>query len=82
MEVISSRKVAMMPKRLHQDCKGLVLLGVLLGILWDTGCAQIHYLVPVELEKSSRVGNIAKDLGLEPQELEECRAQSPYSLQR
>ncbi|XP_030882020.1 protocadherin gamma-A12 isoform X5 [Leptonychotes weddellii] len=61
----------MIPERLHQDCKGLVLLGVLLGILWETGCAQIHYSVPEELEKGSRVGNIAKDLGLEPQELEE-----------
>ncbi|XP_021548940.1 protocadherin gamma-A12, partial [Neomonachus schauinslandi] len=61
----------MIPERLHQDCKGLVLLGVLLGILWETGCTQIHYSVPEELEKGSRVGNIAKDLGLEPQELEE-----------
>lgn len=61
----------MIPDRLNQDCKELVLLGVLLGILWETGCAQIHYSVPEELEKGSRVGNIAEDLGLEPQELEE-----------
>ncbi|XP_054424266.1 protocadherin gamma-A12 isoform X8 [Pteronotus mesoamericanus] len=57
--------------RLHQDCKGMVLLGVLLGILWETACTQIHYSVPEELEKGSRVGDIAKDLGLEPRELEE-----------
>ncbi|KAM5214016.1 protocadherin gamma-A12 isoform 10-T10 [Hipposideros larvatus] len=61
----------MIPARLHQDYKGLVLLGVLLGILWETGCTQIHYSVPEELEKGSRVGNIAKDLGLEARELEE-----------
>ncbi|XP_039692306.1 protocadherin gamma-A12-like [Pteropus medius] len=61
----------MIPVRLHQDCKGLVLLGVLLGILWETGYTQIHYSVLEELEKGSRVGNIAKDLGLEAQELEE-----------
>ncbi|XP_067588126.1 protocadherin gamma-A12 isoform X7 [Pseudorca crassidens] len=61
----------MIPARLHQDCKKLVLLGVLLGVQWETGCTQIHYSVPEELEKGSRVGNIAKDLGLEPWELEE-----------
>ncbi|XP_045678066.1 protocadherin gamma-A12 isoform X8 [Phyllostomus hastatus] len=61
----------MTPARLHQDCKGMALLGVLLGILWETGCTQIHYSVPEELEKGSRVGDIAKDLGLEAGELEE-----------
>nr|XP_030697004.1 protocadherin gamma-A12 isoform X8 [Globicephala melas] len=61
----------MIPARLHQDCKKLVLLGVLLGVQWETGCTQIHYSVPEALEKGSRVGNIAKDLGLEPWELEE-----------
>ncbi|XP_012319860.2 protocadherin gamma-A12 isoform X11 [Aotus nancymaae] len=57
--------------RLHGDCKGLVLLGVLLGTLWETGCTQIRYSVPEELEKGSRVGDISRDLGLEPQQLAE-----------
>lgn len=56
----------MIPKRLQGDCKGIVLLRILLGILWETGCTQIQYSVPEELEKGSRVGNIPKDLGLEP----------------
>lgn len=47
------------------------MLGVLLGILWETRSTQIHYSVPEELEKGSRVGNIVKELGLEPWELEE-----------
>ncbi|XP_053422774.1 protocadherin gamma-A12 isoform X8 [Nycticebus coucang] len=59
------------PARLHQDCKGLVLLGIVLGILGETRCTQIHYSVPEELEKGSKVGNISRDLGLAPQELAE-----------
>uniref|UniRef100_A0A2I3H816 Cadherin domain-containing protein n=1 Tax=Nomascus leucogenys TaxID=61853 RepID=A0A2I3H816_NOMLE len=61
----------MIPARLHRDCKGLVLLGILLGTLWETGCTQIRYSVPEELEKGSRVGDISRDLGLEPRELAE-----------
>ncbi|XP_020137846.2 protocadherin gamma-A12 isoform X7 [Microcebus murinus] len=61
----------MIPPPLHQDCKALVLLGVVLGILWETGCSQLHYSVPEELEKGSKVGNISKDLGLAPRELAE-----------
>nr|XP_051700274.1 protocadherin gamma-A5 isoform X5 [Oryctolagus cuniculus] len=52
-----------------RDCAGLALLGALLGTLCETGYGQIRYAVPEELEKGSFVGNIAKDLGLEPREL-------------
>lgn len=61
----------MIPERPHRDCKDLVLLGILLGILWETRCTQIRYSVPEELEKGSRVGDISKHLGLEPRELAE-----------
>ncbi|XP_036704138.1 protocadherin gamma-A6 isoform X11 [Balaenoptera musculus] len=47
----------------------LVLLFMLLGTLWEAGAGQIHYSIPEELDKVSFVGNIAKDLGLEPREL-------------
>ncbi|XP_004381174.1 protocadherin gamma-A3 isoform X5 [Trichechus manatus latirostris] len=50
--------------------RGLALLCTLLGTLWETGYGQIHYSVQEELDKGSFVGNIAKDLGMEPRELE------------
>ena len=43
----------------------------LLYMSWETEARQIRYSVPEELEKGSFVGNISKDLGLEPRELAE-----------
>ncbi|XP_032951859.1 protocadherin gamma-A4 isoform X9 [Rhinolophus ferrumequinum] len=53
------------------ECSGLVRICLLLGALWKIRAEQISYSVPEELEKGSFVGNIAKDLGLEPRELAE-----------
>ncbi|XP_014951584.1 protocadherin gamma-A6 isoform X17 [Ovis aries] len=50
---------------------GLILLFILLGTLREARAGQIHYSIPEELDKGSFVGNIARDLGLEPQELAE-----------
>uniref|UniRef100_A0A8D0RUE2 Protocadherin gamma subfamily A, 4 n=1 Tax=Sus scrofa TaxID=9823 RepID=A0A8D0RUE2_PIG len=51
--------------------RGLVLLCLFLGRLWESGARQIRYSVPEETEKGYIVGNISKDLGLEPRELAE-----------
>ncbi|XP_035583358.1 protocadherin gamma-A3 isoform X8 [Zalophus californianus] len=51
--------------------RGLTLLCVLLGTLSKTGSGQIHYSVQEELDKGSFVGNISKNLELEPWELAE-----------
>uniref|UniRef100_A0A8C2P199 Cadherin N-terminal domain-containing protein n=1 Tax=Capra hircus TaxID=9925 RepID=A0A8C2P199_CAPHI len=51
------------------NCSRLIWICVLLGALWKIRAEQIRYSVPEELDKGSFVGNIAKDLGLEPQEL-------------
>ncbi|XP_046505211.1 protocadherin gamma-A9-like [Equus quagga] len=50
---------------------GLVLLCLFLGRLWEIRASQIHYSVPEETEKGYIVGNISKELGLEPRELAE-----------
>ncbi|XP_021006531.1 protocadherin gamma-A10 isoform X14 [Mus caroli] len=47
----------------------LVLL--FLWMSWESAARQIRYSVPEELEKGSFVGNISKDLGLEPRQLAE-----------
>ncbi|XP_047716878.1 protocadherin gamma-A3 isoform X19 [Prionailurus viverrinus] len=54
-----------------RHCRGLALLFVLLWTLCKTGSGQIHYSVQEELDKGSFVGNISKNLGLEPWELAE-----------
>uniref|UniRef100_A0A8C9ADM8 Protocadherin gamma subfamily C, 5 n=1 Tax=Prolemur simus TaxID=1328070 RepID=A0A8C9ADM8_PROSS len=49
----------------------LVLLCLFFGMPWEAGARQIRYSVPEEIEKGSFVGNISKDLGLEPRDLAE-----------
>ncbi|KAM6148976.1 protocadherin gamma-A5-like [Erethizon dorsatum] len=52
-------------------CGGLLLFFMLLGTRCEPGNGQIRYSVREELDKGSFVGNISKDLGLEPRELAE-----------
>ncbi|XP_037364991.1 protocadherin gamma-A10 isoform X16 [Talpa occidentalis] len=49
----------------------LLQLSQFFGLRWEVQARQIRYSVPEELEKGSFVGNISKDLGLEPRELAE-----------
>ncbi|XP_072486657.1 protocadherin gamma-A3 isoform X7 [Notamacropus eugenii] len=61
----------MVGEQKHRDCMRRLLFCSLLGTLWQISAAQIRYSVPEEMEKGSFVGDIAKDLGLEPRELSE-----------
>ncbi|XP_023390679.1 protocadherin gamma-A6-like, partial [Pteropus vampyrus] len=59
------------PQRCWRRYSGLVLLFKILGTLWGAQAGPISYSIPEELDKGSFVGNISKDLGLEPRELAE-----------
>ncbi|XP_070426674.1 protocadherin gamma-A6 isoform X11 [Equus przewalskii] len=61
--------MAALQRRQHR--RGLVVLFMLLETLSGAGAGPIRYSIPEELNKGSFVGNIAKDLGLEPRELAE-----------
>uniref|UniRef100_A0A8C9DS04 Protocadherin gamma subfamily C, 5 n=1 Tax=Prolemur simus TaxID=1328070 RepID=A0A8C9DS04_PROSS len=50
---------------------GFLLLSVFLGTLWEAWAGHILYSVTEETDKGSFVGDVAKDLGLEPRELAE-----------
>nr|XP_012319714.1 protocadherin gamma-A2 isoform X6 [Aotus nancymaae] len=54
-------------------CRTLVLLCFLLATLWEARAGQIRYSVREEIDRGSFVGNIAKDLSLEPLALAERR---------
>ncbi|XP_013204903.2 protocadherin gamma-A9 isoform X10 [Microtus ochrogaster] len=57
-------------KNQHRQ-SGLVLLCTLMGTLCQIGVGQIRYSVPEETDKGTVVGNVSKDLELEPRELVE-----------
>ncbi|XP_043842003.1 LOW QUALITY PROTEIN: protocadherin gamma-A2-like [Dromiciops gliroides] len=61
----------MVAEKNHRGCIQRFLLCFLLGTLWEISVAQIRYSVPEEMEKGSFVGDLDKDLGLEPRELSE-----------
>ncbi|XP_075397830.1 protocadherin gamma-A10 isoform X6 [Tenrec ecaudatus] len=61
----------MAAQRSRRERSELMLLCLFLGLLWGARARPIRYSVPEELDKGSFVGNISKDLGLEPRELAE-----------
>uniref|UniRef100_A0A8C2VLV5 Protocadherin gamma subfamily C, 3 n=2 Tax=Chinchilla lanigera TaxID=34839 RepID=A0A8C2VLV5_CHILA len=61
----------MAPQQRGGDYRGFLLLSIVLGTWWEAWAGQILYSVPEETDKGSFVGNISKDLGLEPRELAE-----------
>ncbi|XP_070270846.1 protocadherin gamma-A7 isoform X5 [Myotis yumanensis] len=54
-----------------RNYRGFLLLSILLGTRSEAWAGHILYSVPEETDKGSFVGNIAKNLGLEAQELAE-----------
>ncbi|XP_013367592.1 PREDICTED: protocadherin gamma-A7 isoform X2 [Chinchilla lanigera] len=64
-------RTAMAPQQRGGDYRGFLLLSIVLGTWWEAWAGQILYSVPEETDKGSFVGNISKDLGLEPRELAE-----------
>ncbi|XP_012501264.1 PREDICTED: protocadherin gamma-A7 isoform X6 [Propithecus coquereli] len=64
-------RTAMATRRRGGNYRGFLLLSVFLGTLWEAWAGHILYSVTEEIDKGSFVGDIAKDLGLEPRELAE-----------
>ncbi|XP_069510278.1 protocadherin gamma-A6-like isoform X38 [Ambystoma mexicanum] len=53
------------------DPRAPLLLLVAMLTVWGAASGQLRYSIPEEMKKGSFVGNVALDLGMEPQELSE-----------